>query len=728
MFLTICSLCGWYCTRKDKIMADIFRKKSLDKLSSPEQLDRMIVINSPMTWLALAGGAFIIAAALVWGIFGRVPITEEGNGILLQEGEVNSVYAGTQGVITKVNVSSGDVVKAGDVLYEVSSRETALLVQGIRERIEKVEAVSYDSVNDVATSDNQTLISLKNQKLEMSLNREAYETQLKELNENYNRKQSELFSLEQKLDQAEAAYYQEMSSENGAEVQYGFESASAEYQAAEAALQAAEQENQAAHDMEESSRISWEDAKDEYETVKKEAASRKAAMQEAEKAYREAEKKLEEAQKAQAGNETANEAESKAVNEAADEAVNEAAGEAADEAASGAADEAASGAADEAADKAASGAADEAASGAADEAADKAASGAADEAASGTADELAILAQEWEAAKAVYEAAKAAYEAAKQELAAREVNMRKAERAYNAARERAGTYEEAKNQAEAEKSAKEPVYQEKKVEYENYLNDTGQKSAETTKQANAYNLALSNYNTAKAELKSLETEIASVETQMAVETDSTRVQEDSLRQQFDSTKEAILDELNRELNNYQVIREGMQIKATVDGVVYSTFVTNGSTVTVDMEVARVSESKKDGKLQAVYFMQLEKGKKVEEGMQVNIYPSTLSKEEYGHMSGKVVKVADYVTSHADLYTRVGDSSLADTFSAGGAVVEIVCEIDTDENTASGYAWSSKKGAEAELREGTLLEGSVVTKNVPPITMLIPKLKEKFHLE
>lgn len=627
-------------------MADIFRKKSLDKLSSPEQLDRMIVINSPMTWLALTGGAFIIAAALVWGILGRVPITEEGSGILLQEGEVNSVYAGTQGVITKVNVSSGDVVKAGDVLYEVSSQETALLVQEIRERIEKVEAVSYDSVNDVVTSDNQTLVSLKNQKLEFPLSGVAYEMQLEELNEIYNRKQSELSSLKQTLDQAETAYYQEMASENGAQIQFGFESASVEYQAAEAALSVAEQENQAAHDLEDSSKIAWEDAQAEYEAANKETAARKKTMQEAEQAYRTAEENLKEAQKELADSE----------------------------------------------------------------------------------EEAAICAKAWEEAKAVYEAAKAAYEAVKQEAAAREVSVWKAERAYNAAREKAGVYEEAKNEAEAEKNATEPVYQEKRAQYEDYLNETGQKSAETTKQANAYNLALSNYNTAKAELKSLETEIASVKIQMSVETDSAKVREDSLRQQFDATKEAILDELNRELENYQVIREGMQIKATVDGVVYSTFVTNGSTVTVDMEVARVSESKKDGKLQAVYFMQLEKGKKVEEGMQVNIYPSTLSKEEYGHMSGTVVKVADYVTSRADLYTRVGDSTLADTFSAGGAVMEIVCEIETDENTASGYAWSSKKGAEAELREGTLLEGSVVTKNVPPITMLIPKLKEKFHME
>ena len=98
------------------------------------------------------------------------------------------------------------------------------------------------------------------------------------------------------------------------------------------------------------------------------------------------------------------------------------------------------------------------------------------------------------------------------------------------------------------------------------------------------------------------------------------------------------------------------------------------------------------------------------------------------MTGSVVKVADYVTSAADLFTRVGDSTLAETFSAEGAVLEVVCEIERDKDTASGYAWSSKKGEGAELQEGTLLGGVVITENVPPITMLIPKLKEKFNLE
>ena len=40
-------------------MAEIFRKSALEKLSSPEQLDKMIVITSPSFWLSMVGAGIV---------------------------------------------------------------------------------------------------------------------------------------------------------------------------------------------------------------------------------------------------------------------------------------------------------------------------------------------------------------------------------------------------------------------------------------------------------------------------------------------------------------------------------------------------------------------------------------------------------------------------------------------------------------------------------------------
>ena len=58
-------------------MSDLFRKSAIEKLSSPEQLDKAIVITPPSFWIALAGGVLIVVVALLWGIFGKLPVKVE---------------------------------------------------------------------------------------------------------------------------------------------------------------------------------------------------------------------------------------------------------------------------------------------------------------------------------------------------------------------------------------------------------------------------------------------------------------------------------------------------------------------------------------------------------------------------------------------------------------------------------------------------------------------------
>jgi len=55
-------------------MAGLFRKAALERLSSPEQLDKAITVSKPVSWLALIGVTIIIVAAILWLVFGDMPI------------------------------------------------------------------------------------------------------------------------------------------------------------------------------------------------------------------------------------------------------------------------------------------------------------------------------------------------------------------------------------------------------------------------------------------------------------------------------------------------------------------------------------------------------------------------------------------------------------------------------------------------------------------------------
>ena len=96
----------------------VYRKTSLERVSSPEQLDKMIVITSPSYWLAILGGALIIAAALVWSIFGNIPINTETTGVFVSSQMLDQQIADTQMdgeqlVICYVPISTGKKIVPG---------------------------------------------------------------------------------------------------------------------------------------------------------------------------------------------------------------------------------------------------------------------------------------------------------------------------------------------------------------------------------------------------------------------------------------------------------------------------------------------------------------------------------------------------------------------------------------------------------------------------------------
>lgn len=53
----------------------IFRKKSLDRISSPEEIDDYMKVTSPSMWIVLAVIVLLLLAVLFWSITGRIEST-----------------------------------------------------------------------------------------------------------------------------------------------------------------------------------------------------------------------------------------------------------------------------------------------------------------------------------------------------------------------------------------------------------------------------------------------------------------------------------------------------------------------------------------------------------------------------------------------------------------------------------------------------------------------------
>ena len=200
----------------------------------------------------------------------------------------------------------------------------------------------------------------------------------------------------------------------------------------------------------------------------------------------------------------------------------------------------------------------------------------------------------------------------------------------------------------------------------------------------------------------------------------------ALKMQFDSAKAAVLDQLDREIENYNKQIQAGAIKSTHDGYVSGLSIGEGNMVQQGTTVCRIASAGDDQIV--VCYVPVTEGKKIKPGMQVVIYPTTVSRQEYGHMEGTVTAVAEYVTSREEIQSQLGDATLTQVFTQDGPVVSVNVEIKKDEGTVSGYWWSSKKGAAVDVAEGTLVSTDTVVEEKAPITMLIPLLKEQLSVK
>jgi len=68
----------------------LFRQKSIDRVSSPEQLNEYIKVSNPGIWIVLSAILVLVVGLLVWGIFGRVTTSVSG-ACISSDGKV-SIY------------------------------------------------------------------------------------------------------------------------------------------------------------------------------------------------------------------------------------------------------------------------------------------------------------------------------------------------------------------------------------------------------------------------------------------------------------------------------------------------------------------------------------------------------------------------------------------------------------------------------------------------------------
>jgi HlyD family secretion protein len=104
-------------------------------------------------------------------------------------------------------------------------------------------------------------------------------------------------------------------------------------------------------------------------------------------------------------------------------------------------------------------------------------------------------------------------------------------------------------------------------------------------------------------------------------------------------------------------------------------------------------------------------------MAVQISPSSVHKEEFGVLLGKVVSVGDFPATEQGMLRVLGNTSLVRALSQAGAPVEVRVEL-IKAQTASGYQWSSPQGPPFAVESGTFCTAAIVVAERRPISLVI----------
>jgi len=185
--------------------------------------------------------------------------------------------------------------------------------------------------------------------------------------------------------------------------------------------------------------------------------------------------------------------------------------------------------------------------------------------------------------------------------------------------------------------------------------------------------------------------------------------------------EFALNEARRQMNAAaEQLSQNTQVISPMDGRVLEVKISPGSVLAVGTPVIGIESE--GAKLEAVVYIPAERGKQIKPGMQVQLEPSTVKREEFGMMLGSVVSISDFPMTPQGMAALLHNESLVSRFSHAGAPYAATVALDEDASTATGYRWAVGKGPSIHLTSGTLARAEITTRRQRPLDLVIPLLK------
>ncbi len=168
-----------------------------------------------------------------------------------------------------------------------------------------------------------------------------------------------------------------------------------------------------------------------------------------------------------------------------------------------------------------------------------------------------------------------------------------------------------------------------------------------------------------------------------------------------------------------------EIYCDYDGVVDEVMVSEGTLVPEGSPICTVRLTQDRDDLTGIFYIPVDKGKRVEPGMLIQLAPNGVDVTQTGSLIGVVKSVSQYPISAEGVQKRLGNTQLAQYVlsKGGGASVEVRFDLVKDANSESGYLWTSVVGRHRPITAGSFCTGSIVIEREPPIEKVFYKISQ-----
>ena len=117
----------------------VLQPESLQRFPNNDQLNQVLWVVKPRNWLSLLSVGMIVVGPAFWSVYGRIPITVEGKGVLIHPRQVVPLQSTSAGQVLTIDIKVGDEVRKGQVLATLDQTELRKQLQQQRTKLAELQ-------------------------------------------------------------------------------------------------------------------------------------------------------------------------------------------------------------------------------------------------------------------------------------------------------------------------------------------------------------------------------------------------------------------------------------------------------------------------------------------------------------------------------------------------------------------------------------------------------------